>query len=70
MFLRCLISTSTDVGVLSESTIIENYSGTDKEIVKFFNNAGKNVVFHINDCYLRNLSINVNRYCKNGWHVA
>ncbi|KAJ9554752.1 hypothetical protein OSB04_009366 [Centaurea solstitialis] len=70
VFLGCLINNSLDVGLLSGSKIIENYFGTDKELVKFFNNVGKDVAFDIKDNYLKGLFVEVDEYCKNGWHVT
>ncbi|KVH90651.1 UPF0481 protein At3g47200-like [Cynara cardunculus var. scolymus] len=70
VFLGWLINNSADVGLLSESKVIENYFGTDKELVKFFNHVGKDVPFNIKDNYLKGLFIEVNEYCKNGWHVT
>lgn len=71
VFMGCLMHTSTDVGLLSEAKIIENYFGTDKEIAKFFKNVGKDVAFDIKDKnnYLFDLFTEINEYCKNGWHV-
>ncbi|XP_042751684.1 UPF0481 protein At3g47200 [Lactuca sativa] len=69
VFMGCLMNTSTDVGVLSEDKIIENYFGTDKELAKFFKSVGKDVAFNIKDNYLTGLFVEVNEYCENGWHV-
>ncbi|CAI9289928.1 unnamed protein product [Lactuca saligna] len=69
VFMGCLMNTSSDVGVLSEDKIIENYFGTDKELAKFFKNVGKDVAFDIKDNYLTGLFVEVNEYCENGWHV-
>ncbi|GJZ66110.1 UPF0481 protein-like protein [Tanacetum coccineum] len=70
VFMGCLMNTSTDVGLLSEKKIIENYFGTDKEIAKFFKNVGKDVAFDIRNNYLIGLFRDLNSYCKNGWHVG
>ncbi|KAL4591670.1 hypothetical protein LXL04_004640 [Taraxacum kok-saghyz] len=70
VFMGCLMNTSTDVGLLSEGKVIENYFGTDKEIAKFFKNVGKDVAFDIKNNYLLGLFMEVNAYCKNGWHVG
>ncbi|KAL7596585.1 hypothetical protein Lser_V15G28915 [Lactuca serriola] len=69
VFMGCLMHTSTDVGLLSEGKIIENYFGTDKEIAKFFKSVGKDVAFDIKNNYLLGLFVEVNEYCRNGWHV-
>ncbi|XP_076960856.1 UPF0481 protein At3g47200-like [Bidens hawaiensis] len=70
VFMGCLMSTSTDVSLLSHNKIIENYFGTDKEIAKFFKNVGKDVAFDIKTHYLKDLFVELNEYCKNGWHVG
>lgn len=70
VFMGCLMSTTTDVGMLSDEKIIENYFGTDKEIVKFFKNVGKEITFDIKKNYLSDLFLEVNEYCNNGWHVG
>ncbi|KAF5819734.1 hypothetical protein HanRHA438_Chr02g0092151 [Helianthus annuus] len=70
VFMGCLMSTSTDVGLLSQNKIIENYFGTDKEIAKFFKNVGKDVAFDVKTHYLSDLFVELNEYCKNGWHVG
>ncbi|KAK1435096.1 hypothetical protein QVD17_00856 [Tagetes erecta] len=69
VFMGCLMNTSTDVGLLSHNKIIENYFGTDKEIAKFFNDVGKDIAFDIKNHYLKGLFVELNEYCKNGWHV-
>ncbi|KAI3823288.1 hypothetical protein L1987_04722 [Smallanthus sonchifolius] len=70
VFMGCLMNTSTDVGLLSHNKIIENYFGTDKEIAKFFKNVGKDVAFDIKNNYLKEVFVELNEYCKNGWHVG
>ncbi|MFS7915742.1 hypothetical protein Hanom_Chr02g00168791 [Helianthus anomalus] len=70
MFMSCLMKATTDVNFLSEKRIIENYCGTSEEIVKFFNDIGKDVAFDIKDNYLKGLFVEVNKYCENGWHVG
>ncbi|KAK9072653.1 hypothetical protein SSX86_009088 [Deinandra increscens subsp. villosa] len=70
VFMGCLMSTETDVSLLSEHKIIENYFGTDKEISKFFKTVGKDVAFDSKTHYLSDLFLEVNKYCMNGWHVG
>ncbi|KAF5819732.1 hypothetical protein HanRHA438_Chr02g0092131 [Helianthus annuus] len=70
MFMSCLMKATTDVNFLSEKKIIENYCGTSEEIVKFFNDVGKDVAFDIKDNYLKGLFVEVNKYCENGLHVT
>uniref|UniRef100_A0A5B7B5Z9 Uncharacterized protein n=1 Tax=Davidia involucrata TaxID=16924 RepID=A0A5B7B5Z9_DAVIN len=67
--LDCLINTAKDVEHLCERNIIENYFGTDGEVVKLINNMGKDVSFDIDNCYLYQLFNEVNEYYRNGWHV-
>ncbi|KAJ0778321.1 hypothetical protein HanLR1_Chr02g0070381 [Helianthus annuus] len=69
VFMGCLMNTSADVSLLSHNKIIENYFGTDKEVAKFFNEVGKDVAFDIKNNYLKDLFVELNEYCKNGWHV-
>ncbi|MFS7915697.1 hypothetical protein Hanom_Chr02g00168641 [Helianthus anomalus] len=70
VFMGCLMRTSADVSLLNQNKIIENYFGTDKEIAKFFNEAGKDLVFDINNNYLTVVFVELNKYCNNGWHVG
>ncbi|KAB2595404.1 hypothetical protein D8674_030854 [Pyrus ussuriensis x Pyrus communis] len=46
-FMTCLVRTPMDATFLSDKNIIENYLGTDKEVVHFFKNLGKDVPFDI-----------------------
>ncbi|CAH1452477.1 unnamed protein product [Lactuca virosa] len=69
VFMGCLMHTSTDVGLLAEGKIIENYFGKDKEIAEFFKSVGKDVAFDITNNYLRHLFIELNNYW-NGWNVS
>ncbi|XP_030458537.1 UPF0481 protein At3g47200-like [Syzygium oleosum] len=65
----CLINTPADAGFLRDHKIIENYFGTDKEVARFFNNVGKDVVFDIHRSYLSKVFEEVNEYYQNDWHV-
>ncbi|KAF8039429.1 hypothetical protein BT93_B1845 [Corymbia citriodora subsp. variegata] len=65
----CLINTPADAGFLGDHKIIENYFGTDKEVARFFNNVGKDVVFDIHRSYLSKVFEEVNEYYENDWHV-
>ncbi|CAB4286770.1 unnamed protein product [Prunus armeniaca] len=67
--MSCLIRTPEDVSFLCDKKIVENYLGTDEEVVHFFKNLGKGVVFDINKSYLRNSFKEVNEYHRNTWHV-
>ncbi|KAF2321670.1 hypothetical protein GH714_001043 [Hevea brasiliensis] len=67
----CLINSPKDAGYLRDDDIIEiTYFGTDKEVVKFFNEVGKDIEFDISQSYLRNLFKDVNEYHRNNWHVT
>ncbi|KAK4272773.1 hypothetical protein QN277_021280 [Acacia crassicarpa] len=65
----CLINTHRDVDYLCDRNIIENHFGTDGEVARFFNNAGREVAFDIDMCYLSQLFNDVNQYYQSGWHV-
>lgn len=67
VFLGCLINTSMDVGLLSDRKIIQNYLGTDEELVKFFNNVVKYVAFDVKDNYLIHVFKDINGYCDDWW---
>ncbi|PQQ01857.1 UPF0481 protein [Prunus yedoensis var. nudiflora] len=68
-FMSCLIRTPEDVSFLCDKKIVENYLGTDDEVVHFFNNLGKGVAFDIDESYLRKLFKEVNEYHRNMWYV-
>ncbi|OAY38162.1 UPF0481 protein At3g47200 [Manihot esculenta] len=70
IFMGCLINTIQDAGYLRDKRIIENYFGTDEDVVKFFNKVGKDMNFDISQSYLANVFVDVNEYCRNGWHVT
>uniref|UniRef100_A0A2C9V1U1 Uncharacterized protein n=1 Tax=Manihot esculenta TaxID=3983 RepID=A0A2C9V1U1_MANES len=65
----CLINTASDAGYLRDHGIIENYFGTDDEVVKYFNEVGKDVLFSVKRSYLAKVFEEVNKYYKNTWHV-
>ncbi|KAF2321666.1 hypothetical protein GH714_001008 [Hevea brasiliensis] len=69
IFMGCLINTTFDAGYLREHGIIENYFGTDKEVVKYFNDVSKDILFNIKGSYLAKVFEEVNKYYKNTWHV-
>ncbi|KAJ0778319.1 hypothetical protein HanLR1_Chr02g0070361 [Helianthus annuus] len=64
VFMGCLINTSIDLGLLSESEIIVNCFGSDHDIEKFFKDVGKDMIMGIDDNYLSSLFMNVNKYGK------
>ncbi|XP_058004130.1 UPF0481 protein At3g47200 [Hevea brasiliensis] len=69
IFMGCLVNTTFDAGYLREHGIIENYFGTDKEVVKYFNEVSKDILFNIKGSYLAKVFEEVNKYYKNTWHV-
>ncbi|XP_021824124.1 UPF0481 protein At3g47200-like isoform X2 [Prunus avium] len=68
-FMSCLIRTPADVSFLCDKNIIENYLGTDEEVVHFFQNLGKGVPLDVGEGYLWKLFKEVNEYHRNMWHV-
>ncbi|BFG39074.1 hypothetical protein CerSpe_253490 [Prunus speciosa] len=68
-FMSCLIRTPEDVSFLCDKKIVENYLGTDEEVVHFFKNLGKDVVLNIGEGNLSKLFKDVNEYHRNMWHV-
>ncbi|MFS7915747.1 hypothetical protein Hanom_Chr02g00168841 [Helianthus anomalus] len=69
VFMGCLLNTSIDLGLLSESEIIVNCFGLDHDIEKFFKDAGKDMIVGIDDHYLSSFFMNVNKYGKDWWHL-
>ncbi|XP_058004129.1 UPF0481 protein At3g47200-like [Hevea brasiliensis] len=69
IFMGCLINTPVDAGYLRDHRIIENFFGTDTEVVKFFNEVGKDICFDIRQSYLAKLFEDVNDHYRNVWHV-
>ncbi|KAL6273893.1 hypothetical protein ACE6H2_024585 [Prunus campanulata] len=68
-FMSCLIRTPADVSFLCDKNIMENYLGTDEEVVHFFQNLGKGVPLDVGEGYLWKLFKEVNEYHRNMWHV-
>ncbi|CAB4287618.1 unnamed protein product [Prunus armeniaca] len=68
-FMSCLIRTPADVSFLCDKNIIENYLGTDEEVVHFFQNLGKGLPLDVGEVYLWKLFKEVNEYHRNMWHV-
>ncbi|PQM35141.1 UPF0481 protein [Prunus yedoensis var. nudiflora] len=68
-FMSCLIRTPADVSFLCDKNVIENYLGTDEEVVHFFQNLGKGVPLDVGEGYLWKLFKEVNEYHRNMWHV-
>ncbi|KAF2321659.1 hypothetical protein GH714_000935 [Hevea brasiliensis] len=68
IFMGCLINTPVDAGYLRDHQIIGNSLGTDTEVVKFFNDVGKDICFDIRQSYLAKLFEDVNDHYGNVWH--
>ncbi|KAH7837379.1 hypothetical protein Vadar_013160 [Vaccinium darrowii] len=68
-FMSILIKNPSDVGFLCDREIMENFIGTEKEVVQFFSNLGKEVVSDYVDNYLSKVAEDVNEYRSKGWHV-
>ncbi|KAH7836667.1 hypothetical protein Vadar_004140 [Vaccinium darrowii] len=69
VFMGLLIKNPSDVGFLCDREIMENFIGTEKEVVQFFDNLGKEVVCDFANNYLSKVAEDVNEYRRSGWHV-
>ncbi|WCJ41562.1 hypothetical protein M5689_022424 [Euphorbia peplus] len=69
-FMGHLMNTTFDAGYLREKKIIENFFGTDEELVSFFNEVGKNVPYYFNEDYLVEVAENVEIYYRSVRHVG
>lgn len=67
--LDCLVNTYRDVEYLCNRSIMENYFGTNGEVVRFINNLGKDVAFDIGRCCLSGVFNSVDQYYRYSWHV-
>ncbi|CAN6835031.1 unnamed protein product [Brassica oleracea] len=67
--LDCLMNINKDVGYLCEQKIIENYFGTESAVAGFVNSLGRDVAFDLENCYLKELFIEVNEYYDSSWNV-
>ncbi|MFS7915406.1 hypothetical protein Hanom_Chr02g00164961 [Helianthus anomalus] len=47
VFMGCLLDSSRDLSLLLQKNIIKNYFGTNKEILKLFNQVGKSMAFDV-----------------------
>ncbi|WCJ41730.1 hypothetical protein M5689_022578 [Euphorbia peplus] len=68
-FMGYLLNTTYDAAYLREKKIIANFFGTDEELVKFFNDVGKNIPYYFKEDYLENMAKKVEKYYRNAWHV-
>ncbi|KAH7839280.1 hypothetical protein Vadar_002174 [Vaccinium darrowii] len=69
VFMGLLIKNPSDVGFLCDQAVVGNYFGTEKEVVKFFDNLGKEVACDFANNYLSKVAEDVNEYRTNGLHV-
>ncbi|KAH7837263.1 hypothetical protein Vadar_011738 [Vaccinium darrowii] len=69
VFIGCLIKNPSDVGFLCDREVMENFTGTEKEVVQFFDNLGKDVVCDLANNYLSKVAEDVNEYRRSGRHV-
>ncbi|KAH7839063.1 hypothetical protein Vadar_034438 [Vaccinium darrowii] len=69
IFMSLLIKNPIDVGFLYDREIMENFIGTETEMVQFFDDMGKEVVYDYADNYLSKVAEDVNEYRRKGWHV-
>ncbi|KAK3444885.1 hypothetical protein EUGRSUZ_A00665, partial [Eucalyptus grandis] len=69
ILMRCLMSTAEDVAVLSQCRIITNFLGTDKEVVRFFRDVAKDILFNIKSSYLAEIFGQVTHYRRNKWRL-
>ncbi|KAI0497647.1 hypothetical protein KFK09_020880 [Dendrobium nobile] len=67
-FMDNLINSDVDVGFLHDKEIIEHWLGNDGEVADMFNRLCKEVVFDRYDCYLSEVSEQVNHYYKNKYN--
>ncbi|WCJ41608.1 hypothetical protein M5689_022465 [Euphorbia peplus] len=70
-FMAHLLNTSFDAGYLREKKIIENFAGTDLELVNFFSEVGNSIPYCFDDeDYLMNVTKEVEIYYRNPRHVG
>ncbi|XP_050218936.1 UPF0481 protein At3g47200-like [Mercurialis annua] len=68
-FMGYLMNSSSDAEHLRDKGIIENYFGSDEEVVKFFNDVGKGGFLDLNRSYLKKVIEDVNEYNRNKSNV-
>ncbi|KAH7838980.1 hypothetical protein Vadar_033357 [Vaccinium darrowii] len=68
-FMSLLIKNPSDVGFLCDREVMENYIGTDKKMVQFFDDMGKDLICDFSNNYLSKVAEDVNEYRRKGWHV-
>ncbi|WCJ40052.1 hypothetical protein M5689_020987 [Euphorbia peplus] len=68
-FMGYLINSTVDAQHLRKKNIIENFFGTDQELVSFFNEVGKNIPYYYEEDYLTEICEKIKIYYQNVWHV-
>ncbi|PKU77136.1 UPF0481 protein At3g47200-like [Dendrobium catenatum] len=68
-FMDNLINSEVDVRYLHDNEIIENWLASDGEVADMFNLLCQEVVLDRHDCYLSELSHEVNRYYNSKWNT-
>ncbi|KAJ3699651.1 hypothetical protein LUZ61_003356 [Rhynchospora tenuis] len=66
-FLDSLVNTQKDVMILQQCGIIENCLSSEEELTRFFNQVSEGAVL-MEDHFLAELFIEVNRYCESTWN--
>eukprot|EP00268_Persea_americana_P048539 TRINITY_DN5139_c0_g1_i3.p1 TRINITY_DN5139_c0_g1~~TRINITY_DN5139_c0_g1_i3.p1 ORF type:complete len:526 (-),score=47.07 TRINITY_DN5139_c0_g1_i3:389-1855(-) len=66
-FMDSLVNTARDVGILSQSNIIQNELGSDEEVAFLFNNLCKGVFWNPSEEYLASVSQKVIQHTQKSW---
>ncbi|XXG72851.1 hypothetical protein AAC387_Pa07g1857 [Persea americana] len=66
-FMNSLISTGKDVEILCREGIIENWIGSDGDMVSLFNNMVRELTVREEDFYLSRICKEINQYCEGTW---
>lgn len=69
IFIRCLVTSATDAALLSECNIITNFTGSDEDVARYFNNLAGGIRFDIRSSYLAEVYGQVTRRLQNKWRV-
>ncbi|XXG53945.1 hypothetical protein AAC387_Pa03g1953 [Persea americana] len=66
-FMDSLVNTARDVGILSQSNIIQSELGSDEEVAFLFNNLCKGVFWNPSEEYLASVSQKVIQHTQKSW---
>ncbi|RWR85012.1 UPF0481-like protein [Cinnamomum micranthum f. kanehirae] len=66
-FMNSLISTGKDVEILCREGIIQNWVGSDGDMVSLFNNMVRELTVRQEDFYLSGICKEINQYCEGTW---